>query len=73
MPTCACASAGASLMPSPAMATKRPADCSRLTASAFSAGSTSAITSSMPSVRATALGGRAAVAGQHHDAHALRA
>ena len=35
MPTCACASAGASLMPSPAIATMRPSPCSRLTTSAL--------------------------------------
>ena len=35
MPTSACASAGASLMPSPAMATTRPSACSRRTTSRF--------------------------------------
>ena len=42
MPTSACASAGASLMPSPAIATLRPSACRRLTCSALSSGSTSA-------------------------------
>ncbi len=54
MPTWACASAGASLMPSPAMATTRPAACRRFTCSAFSAGSTSATISVIPSARPTA-------------------
>ena len=54
MPTWACASAGASLTPSPTMATTRPSACNRLMTSAFSAGWTSAITSSTPSARATA-------------------
>ena len=34
-PTCAWASAGASLIPSPAIATTRPSACKRLTVSAF--------------------------------------
>ncbi len=59
MPTSACASAGASLMPSPAIATLRPSACSRLTWSALSSGSTSASASSMPSCRATASAVRA--------------
>ena len=49
MPTSAAASAGASLMPSPAMATTFPSARRRFTASALSAGSSSARTSSMPS------------------------
>ena len=48
MPTSAWASAGASLMPSPTMATTLPPACSSLTSSAFCSGSTSARTSSMP-------------------------
>jgi hypothetical protein len=35
MPTCAWANAGASLMPSPAIATMCPSRCKRLTTSAF--------------------------------------
>ena len=54
MPTSAAASAGASLTPSPAMATTRPSAWKRRTISAFCSGRTSAITSSRPSVRATA-------------------
>jgi hypothetical protein len=54
MPTVASASAGASLMPSPAIATILPRLCrSRITAR-FSAGNTSARTSSSPSERPTA-------------------
>mmetsp|Transcript_10644 Transcript_10644/g.26463 ORF Transcript_10644/g.26463 Transcript_10644/m.26463 type:complete len:222 (+) Transcript_10644:902-1567(+) len=44
MPTSACASAGASLTPSPTIATTRPSPCSLRTRSAFSAGLTSAAT-----------------------------
>src|SRR5881397_3307365 len=54
MPTWARARAGASLMPSPAMATTRPSASRRATTSPFAWGSTSAYTSSMPSRRATA-------------------
>ena len=68
MPTSAWASAGASLMPSPAIATTRPCPCSRLMTSALSPGSTSASNSSMPSWRRDRLGSGAAVASQHHDA-----
>ena len=66
----ASASAGASLMPSPAIATTRPSRCSRWTTSRFPSGRTSAITSSIPSSR-DRLRGRAVVARQHHDAQAL--
>ncbi len=55
MPTWALASAGASLMPSPAMATTRPSFCSRVTSASLSAGLTSPRTSTMPNCRATAL------------------
>ena len=55
MPTWRCASAGASLMPSPAIATTRPSLCSRSMPSAFSSGSTSATTSSIPSACADRL------------------
>ena len=53
-PRSAWASAAASLTPSPTIATTRPSACSRLTTSTLSAGSTSAITSSMPTSAATA-------------------
>ena len=65
------ASAGASLTPSPAMATTRPSACSRLTTRAFCSGRTSASTSSMPELARHRLGGGAAVAGEHDDAQAL--
>ena len=55
MPTSAPANAGASLIPSPAMATLWPLACSARTRSILSCGRTSPWTSSMPSVRATAL------------------
>src|SRR3972149_11179335 len=55
IPTWACASAGASLIPSPAMATMLPSPCRRFTASAFWSGRTSATTSSSPSLPATAI------------------
>ena len=48
MPTSARASAGASLIPSPTMATVRPASCSSRTLASFCAGSTPAMTSSTP-------------------------
>ena len=51
MPTSACASAGASLMPSPTIATTAPSACSFCTSSALPPGSTSASTRSMPSCR----------------------
>ena len=53
MPTSAVANAGASLTPSPTIATLRPPSWNRLTAAALSAGSTCAATSSMPRRRAT--------------------
>ena len=54
MPRSAAASATESLMPSPAIATTWPCCCSATTWSAFSDGSTSASTCSMPTWRATA-------------------
>ena len=48
MPTSACASAGASLIPSPTMATVFPSDWSRRIRSAFPAGRTPARTFSIP-------------------------
>ena len=54
MPTFAAASAGASLTPSPAMATIRPSFCSANTCLNLSSGMTSAFTSSSPNCLATA-------------------
>ena len=53
-PRSAWASAGASLTPSPTIATTRPSACRRRTTSTLSAGRTSAMTSSMPTSAATA-------------------
>ena len=53
MPTWALARAGASLMPSPAMATTLPSFCRRSTSASLPCGVTSPNTSSMPSWRAT--------------------
>ena len=72
-PRSACASAGASLTPSPTIATTRPSACSSRTTSALSAGSTSAITSSMPTSRRHGVRGRAVVAGQQHGPQPERA
>ena len=71
MPTCACASAGASLMPSPAIATMRPSDCSRLTTVGFPSGSTSASTSIDAELLRDRRRGDAVVAGQHDDPDAV--
>ena len=54
------------------MATTRPSACSRRTTSTLPAGSTSAITSSMPTSAATARGGRRVVAGEQHGAQPER-
>jgi len=54
MPTSAFASAGASLMPSPAIATTWRSHCASSTTRTLSAGKTSAITCSIPSFLATA-------------------
>ena len=54
MPTSASLSAGASLMPSPAIATCRPVARSAFTLATFPSGSTSASTASRPRVLATA-------------------
>ncbi len=72
MPTWASARAGASLIPSPAMATIRPCAFSRRTTSTLSSGSTSASTWSMPSLARHGLGRRPVVAGEHHDVESLR-
>ena len=55
MPTSALANAGASLMPSPAIATTRPSRCNFSTSASLSAGLTSPCTSSMPRRTAIAL------------------
>ncbi len=60
MPTSATASAGASLMPSPTIATLRPSALRRRTTSAFCSGRTSPMASSMPQVRAMACTGASA-------------
>ncbi len=54
MPRSAWASAAASLMPSPTIATTRPCACSRATSSTLSVGSASATTVVIPTVSATA-------------------
>ncbi|MNP01436.1 hypothetical protein D3C76_932500 [compost metagenome] len=54
MPMSAVAKAGASLTPSPTMATTCPSLCSCLITAALSSGKTSAITRSMPTCRAIA-------------------
>jgi len=66
IPTFARASAGASLIPSPAIATRRPSRCKRATRSALSCGRTSPYTSSIPN----RLRRRSAVASCHDDANA---
>ena len=58
IPTSARTSAGASLTPSPTMATRRPPACSRRITSSFCSGSTSAITSMPPRRRAIASAAR---------------
>src|ERR1700756_1187161 len=66
-PTSACASAGASLVPSPVIATSRPPSCSFLMSAILSSGVASARKSSTPDSSAMAL----AVTGDHDgpDAH----
>ena len=71
MPTSACASAGASLMPSPAIATTAARLLQPPDRVALLSGSTSAITSSMPSAARRQCAVDRAVAGQHDDAQAF--
>ena len=73
-PTSACASAGASFVPSPVIATRRPPCCSRLISSILSSGVASARKSSTPASLAMTGGGARVVAGDHHraDAHAAQ-
>ena len=66
------ASAGASLMPSPAIATRSPRSCRRLTTAAFCSGSTSASTCVDADRARDGLRGRAVVAGEHDHPEALR-
>ena len=71
-PTSAWASAGASLVPSPVIATRRPPSCSRRISAILSSGVASARKSSTPASSAMARGGQRVVAGDHDgaDAHA---
>ena len=70
-PTSACASAGASFVPSPVIATIRPFACSSLIRAIFASGVASARKSSTPASSRDHGGGDAVVAGDHHraDAH----
>ena len=61
---------GASLTPSPTIATTRPSACRRRTTSALPPGSTSAITSSMPDLGRHGARRRGGVAGEQHRAAA---
>ena len=67
MPTSASLRAGASLMPSPAIATCFPSARSFLTWATFPAGSISASTASRPSCLGHRSGGTAVVAGEHDE------
>ena len=69
-PTSACASAGASLVPSPVIATSRPPACSRLISAILSSGLASARKSSTPASCGDRRGGERIVAGDHHGADA---
>ena len=69
-PTSAEASAGASLIPSPTIATAVPSAWSAATAAALPSGRTSASTRSMPDGARDRLGGPLVVAGQHRDLEA---
>src|SRR5580692_3061009 len=70
-PTSACARAGASLVPSPVIATMCPPRCSRLISASFSSGVASARKSSTPASAAMAWAVSGVVPGDHHrpDAH----
>ena len=69
-PTSAWASAGASLVPSPVIATSRPPSCSCLISASLSSGVASARKSSTPASSAIALAVQRVVAGDHHGADA---
>ncbi len=70
-PTSAWARAGASLVPSPVMATRNPPACSLLMRAILSSGVASARKSSTPGLLGDGGGGQRVVAGDHHraDAH----
>ena len=70
-PTSAWARAGASLVPSPVMATNLPPSCSCLMSASFASGVASARKSSTPASWAMVGRGQGVVAGDHHraDAH----
>ena len=70
MPMSARVSAGASLMPSPTMATLWPCSCKRRMTASFCVGSTSAMASPMSSLFADGLGGLAVVTGEHDHVEA---
>ena len=71
MPTVAAASAGASLMPSPAIATTRPSRCSLSIDVAFFVGADFGNDLVDADRVGDSLRGRPHVPCQHHDAHAL--
>ena len=71
MPTSAAASAGASLTPSPAIATTRPAALQRCTTALFCVGQHLGLDLGDAEPARHRLGRGAVVAGQHDDAHAL--
>ena len=73
MPTFACASAGASLMPSPAIATTRPRSCNDLMASTFCVGQHLGDDFLDAELPADGLRRFARIAGQHDHAHTLGA
>ena len=72
-PTSAWASAGASFVPSPVIATSRPPSCSLRISAILSSGVASARKSSTPGLRGDRLRGQRVVAGDHHRADAHRA
>ncbi len=69
-PTSAWARAGASLVPSPVMATRRPPACSERMRAILSSGVASARKSSTPASRGDGRRGERVVAGDHHGADA---
>ena len=73
-PTSACASAGASLVPSPVIATRRPPSCSRRISASLSSGVASARKSSTPASCGDRRGGHRVVARDHDgaDPHAAQ-
>ena len=71
-PTSAWASAGASLVPSPVIATRLPPACSRLISAILSSGVASARKSSTPASVGDRRRGERVVAGDHHGADAHR-